>query len=115
MTESTIRKLAKSIEMQTIFRASKEMYGVSLFNNHSNFSRIQTSFISYLYFYDMIYRDVALKEVPEYVLKKELYEDAYLLYKQKNIKKDKKNSSDAAISISFGKKIIFPKASSEVK
>jgi len=106
---SKLRDLAKSIKHQNLFTASKEVYGIKLFHNNFNFSKIQEIYLSHLYSYDSINRDIILEKISEHVVDNEIYEDAYLLYKRKNIKKiNTKDNKQNEVSLVVGKKINFP-------
>lgn len=85
-----IRKLAKKIETMNLFVASKEINGIKIFINEIDFSKLQNTFLSYLYFYKSLYEDIYSKKVTEKVLEKELYEDAYAYYKSKKEEKPNK-------------------------
>ena len=86
---SQVRKLAKSHEYQSIYSGSKE-FGFRLFKNNRDFSTAQIKFLGYLNFYATICMDIYLKEVDSMVLEKEIYEDAYMYYKQNKSKEDTK-------------------------
>jgi len=81
-----IRKLAKTSHYQTLFALSKEINGIQIFDNIKDFSDAQVDFLRYLNFYSSLLLDIALNEVDERVLEKELYEDSYMLYKNKKDK-----------------------------
>ena len=106
---SAIRHLAKEERTQNIFYASKELYGIQLFRNVTDFSNIQNIFLSYLYFYDTSLKDVGSETVSKLVLTDFIYEDAYCKYKNKKLKeqakkhtkKDKKPVSDKGIKLHF--------------
>lgn len=87
-----IRELAKSYRWQTIYVQSKELYGISLFQNNSDFTDIQIDFLNNLSFYYSLYFDIMLGDAPEYVIEDEIFEDAYNIYRNKERKKDKKSS-----------------------
>lgn len=88
---SFIRKLAKSDYYSTLFAISKEYDNYKIFRNEDDFTDIQIIFLKYLSFYSSLYLDIEMKEVSDIVLKDEIYEDAYAMYKnKKNTKKDTK-------------------------
>jgi len=107
-----LRKLAKKSEILNQFVASKEINGIRFFENELNFSKLQNTFVSYLYFYYNLYQDIAMKKVSEKVLNNEIYENAYSYYKSKeeNIKKEGKTNTTRKFSGIFSKdnKIKFP-------
>jgi len=82
--EKIIRKLAKQIDSLNLFSAAKEINNIYLFKNNIDFSRLQRLYISYLYFYNELYQDVATKKIDEKILESEIYEDSYILWKRKN-------------------------------
>jgi hypothetical protein len=86
---SIIRKIAKSNKWQTIFAYAKEL-NIKMFENESDLTNLQLTFLKYLNFYNSIYTDVALGEVDEDVLKDEIFEDSYILYRNKNIGKTRR-------------------------
>ncbi len=93
MLSNLVRKLAKQIENQNIFSVCKELSSIKLFENDKNLSNLQHQYLSYLYFYNDLYMDIALKKVSDKVLNNEIFEDAYSYYKKnkKEDTKDKKN------------------------
>lgn len=107
-TISILRKLAKNDYWQSIFSLSKE-HNISLFDNNTNFSEIQFTFLKYLNFYSNLFTDIALNEVNEIVLTNDIFEDSYMYWKNKKdkkainkINKDKQDSSNV-----IGSKWIF--------
>lgn len=88
-----IRKLAKSNKYQSLFSYSKDM-GIKLFYNDCDLSDLQVTFIRYLIFYSSIYMDITLGDIDEKVLENDIYEDSYILYRNKNLLKkgNKKNN-----------------------
>ena len=98
----TLRKLAKSQYWQTIYSQAKEIR-LKIFKNNVNYTYLQVMFLSYLNFYNSLFLDIALDEVDEIVLRNEIFEDAYMYYKNKSknkykINKDKKENSVPTIS-----------------
>ena len=85
-TISNIRKLAKSSYYQTIYSIGKE-HDFKIFENNINLTDLQITFLKYLGFYSSFLTDVAMGDVDEVVLKYEIYEDAYMLYKSKKDRK----------------------------
>lgn len=106
---SLLRKLAKSEYYSTLFSLSKERDSYRIFKNEYDFTSLQILFLKYLSFYSSIYTDIALKEVPEIILKDELYEDAYVMYKNK---KDKKITSNKKEETTPTTKWLFKKSQS---
>jgi len=95
MLENTIRKLAKQIDQQNIFAASKELPSLKIFENDNNLNKLQHIYLSYLFFYYNLNMDVSLKKVSDTIFNNEIDEDAYYYYKQnkstESIDKDDKN------------------------
>jgi hypothetical protein len=104
-----LRDLAKSVESQNLFLASKEINGIYLFKNNFNFSKIQTIYLSYLYNYDSINRDIIIEKISKHVLDNYIYEDSYLLYRRKNKNPKAKPDKPNEVSLVLDEKIIFPK------
>ena len=104
-----LRKLAKTTKAQNLFIASKEIGGIRLFRNSYDFSKLQEIYLSHLYNYDSINRDIIVDHISPHILDSEIYEDAYLLFKRKNIKKrDKRDSGKKDVNLVVGKAIKFP-------
>jgi len=103
--EKQVRKLAKSIKSMNFFSASKELQGIHIFKNSSDFSKIQMLYLSYLYFYYNINMDIALDKVSNKVLDNEIYEDSYSIWKQNTKEKDKKTeeTTNKNLFLVFGK------------
>lgn len=105
---SELRQLAKSTRIQNIFIAAKELSGIRLFKNISDFSKMQEVYLSFLYMYDTINRDIIVEKISEKVFDSEIYEDSYMLWKTKNRKKQKtKDDNKKEVSLVTSKKIKF--------
>jgi len=108
-TYSKLKKLAKSIRIQNLFIAVKEINGIRLFKNTFNLSRLQEIYLSYLYNYDSINRDIILEKISKHVLDNEINEDSYILWKNKNFKKvNIKDNKSNELNLVSGKNIKFP-------
>jgi len=105
---SLLRELAKSVRAQNLFVAAKEVNGVYLFHNKVDFSKLQEIYLSQLYNYDSINRDIVLDNISKHVTDNEIYTDAYLIYKRKSIKKTIKDNKKSDVNLVVGKKISFP-------
>jgi hypothetical protein len=103
-----LRLLAKSVKSQNLFLASKEINGINLFRNLCDFSKIQQIYISYLYNYDNINRDIVLDKISKHVFDSEINEDAYLFWKRNNAHLDKKDNKQSDVNLVVGNKINFP-------
>jgi len=86
--ESKVRKLAKSFKYQLIYSQGKNL-NFNIFKNTTDFTNLQILFLYYLSFYSNLVMDYNMGEVDEIVFEKELYEDCYIMYKNKKSKKDK--------------------------
>ena len=107
---SKLRNLAKSVRAQNLFVAVKEVQGIQLFRNNYDFSKLQEIYLSFLYMYDTINRDIIVDKISDKVLECELYEDAYMTWRRKNNKKaEKEDKSKKDVNLVVGKNIKFPK------
>ena len=108
---SGIRQLAKSIKAQNTFAAAKELHNIRLFYNSMDFSKLQELYLSYLYIYDSINKDIIIDKISKKIFDSEIYEDAYLIWKRKGNKKDFKNSKTGKdVNLVSGKIIKFNKS-----
>jgi len=91
MSLQIIRKLAQSIDYQTLYNRAKELGTIKLFKNDTDLSQAQMVFLSYLHLYSTLYQDLhsAQDEIlTEAVLEDWVRTEAYLVYrKHKNTKK----------------------------
>lgn len=81
--EANIRKLARSSYYQNIYNASKECYGINLFENNKNFSGLQSLFLYWLKVYDFLFTLLMQKEydcLQEWVIEDDVRCDAFLLF-----------------------------------
>ena len=86
-----LRQLSRTNYWQSIYCQSKECSGIQLFKNNSDYTHFQLIFLNEISKFSSVCMDVAMGEVSELVLSEEIYQDAYLFYKQhKRIKKNKK-------------------------
>jgi len=106
---SKIRLLAKSTTSQNLFIASKEINGVRLFKNSFDFSKLQIYYMTNLYHYDSINRDIIIENISKHVFDSEIYEDAYLFYKHNTPKKiDNSDKKHNDVHLVTSNKITFP-------
>lgn len=104
-----LRKLAKSITAQNLFLACKESR-IQIFKNNSELSRLQQIYLSYLYFYDTIDKDLAIKKISKHIKDNILFEDAYMLWKkEKEYKEDTSSKKENNLKLVSSKKIKFPR------
>jgi hypothetical protein len=107
---SKLKELARSVRAQNLFIAAKEINGIRIFKNLYNFSKLQEIYLSYLYNCDIINRDIIMDKISEHVFDSEIMEDAYLLWKRKNMKKiNIKDNKQNDVNLVTGKHIKFPK------
>ena len=90
-----LRDLAKTSYYQTLFSTAKQL-NLQIFNNNKDFSTLQIMFLSYLNFYKVLFEEIAHDEVSELVLKKHLYEDAYMQFRSENYKRAKRQSEKSS-------------------
>jgi hypothetical protein len=101
-------ELAKSIRYQNLFTASKEIHGIKLFRNSMDLSNIQSLFLSHLYNFDSISRDIIIDKISKHVLDNSIYWNSYLIWKNKGTKKTTKDNKLNDVSLVTGKHINFP-------
>ena len=102
-------ELAKSVRYQNLFTASKEIYGIKLFKNNIDLSNIQSIFLSWLYNFDSLNRDIIIDNISKHVLDNQIYWNSYLLWRRKNNKKiNIKDNKQDDVHLVVGKKINFP-------
>lgn len=106
-----LRNLAQSNRAQNLFVAAKELH-IRLFKNDGDYSRLQENYLSFLYMYDSIHRDIVIDKISPKVLDDEIYTDSYLLWKRKIGKKEdntkKKEPTNRNLQLVSGNKINFP-------
>lgn len=99
----SLRNLAKQVEHQNLFIATKEINGIKLFYNDSDFSRLQQLYLYYLYFYNDLYMDISLKKVSEKVLDNFIREDSYSYYKRQKNPENISKKEENGIHLVFNK------------
>jgi len=107
MNQDILRKLARSTKYQLLYNRAKEMTGICLFKNITDFSDIQILFLYWLEVYSSLYLDLACKEdyISEKVIEDNIRTDAYLMWKhQKKDKKDKKKEKESSSNLP---KVVF--------
>jgi len=94
MFAGPLQNLAKSNPWQILYHRAKEI-NIRLFNNETDFSNVQITFLYYLELFSMLYQDLHMEEeyLSEQVIDDPLRCEAYLLYRRIN-KKTKKNKSN---------------------
>jgi hypothetical protein len=84
--EKQIRKLARSIYWQNIYKSAKEIGSIQLFENQTNFSGLQSLFLFWLSIYDSLYQDLTQKEwkyLDENVINSDIRCDAFYILGRK--------------------------------
>lgn len=82
--EKQIRKLARSVYWQNIYKSAKEIGSLHLFENDRNFSGLQSLFLFWLSVYESLYIDLAHKEwkyLDEKVINDDIRCDAFLYWR----------------------------------
>ena len=102
-----LHELAKGDEYQTLLNASKELYGIRLFENSINFSSIQISFMNLLFFYYNIIQDISLEEISELTLEDRIYAESYVKWKNEKGRDYKKQQSSKNRNLRGKKEILF--------
>lgn len=104
--ESQIRKLARSSYWQNLYRTSKEVSSIHLFENTSNLSGVQNLFIFWLNIYGVLYSEMSQKEwkyLDESVINNDTRCDAFLywrnLQREEEIKKQKHEETVSKLNL----------------
>lgn len=89
---NALRKLARSNRWQSIYARSKEISGIKLFVNSSDFTPLQVAFLQWLELYSIMEMDLAMKEkdISRAVIEDDYRTDAYL-YCKEHCDKNKKD------------------------
>jgi hypothetical protein len=104
-----IIELAKSVKAQNIFCAAKELNGIRIFKNTHNFSQLQEVYLSYLYSFDSLNRDIIVDKISKHVMDDKIYWDAYLVWKKQSLNKNgKRDNKQRELSLVIRKDITFP-------
>lgn len=88
--ENELRSLACSFYWQRLYMSSKELSGIHLFENNTNFSGFQVMFLYWLEIYTMLYRELAIQEwtnLDEEVIKDLTRCNAFLYWRQREQEK----------------------------
>jgi len=96
MTEVILRKLARSYQWQSLYVRCKEIGSLNLFHNSDDLSEIQRRFLMWLEIYNSLYMDLRMEEdyISEEVIEDDIRCEAYLLYKSREKKSDKKKGKN---------------------
>jgi len=88
--EENIRKLAKKVQWQEIYRSSQDCSGIRLFKNDYNFSGIQYLMIHWLRAYSLLYQELSSLEWENLdidVINDNVRCDAFLFWRSKELQK----------------------------
>ena len=108
----TLAKLARSTRYQNLFYANKEMKGIKLFDNQTDFSNLQQLFINNLFTFDSLNRDIVQEKISKRVLDDSIFWNSYLLWRQKikpTLDEKKRNTKKKDVSLVATKEIHYPK------
>jgi hypothetical protein len=112
--EDLLRKLAHSFYYQMIYNRAKELNSIRLFENDTDFTRIQILFLQYLEQISNLYMDLSMDKplITEEVINDWIRSESYMLYKTKNRDKEELNqdkdtaqSTDKIVFLTKSKKI----------
>ena len=113
---NTLQTLARSNVAQTLYRHTKEIGSLRLFNNDTDLSHLQILYLYYLSLYESLYTDLSMGEeyLTENVINDELRTEAYLLYRKVNRKnKNKPNNKKSVIDNAGEGSLIFRRGKSK--
>jgi hypothetical protein len=105
-----LRDLAKSPRIQNLFTVSKDTHTIQLFRNVYDLSNIQNYYLSFIYMYDTISKDIICENISKKILDKDLYADSYILWKrEKGYKQTDKVQSANSLHLVPAREIKFKK------
>jgi hypothetical protein len=113
---NALQTLARSNTAQTVYRHTKEIGSLRLFNNDTDLSHLQILYLYYLSLYESLYTDLQMGEefISEDVIKDDVRVDAYLLYKRVNRKNKKQNANTKSVVDNAGSgSLIFRRGKSK--
>lgn len=107
--EKTIRALARSSYWLNLYKSTKELGSIQLFENKENLSSIQSTFLFWLRLYSTLYEDLINEESPfltEAVLQNDVRCDAYIYYRNREYQRKLRQSKikEASSKLSKNKK-----------
>ncbi len=85
-----LRKLARSVKYQNLYARATDLSCVHIFDNTSNFSKVQFEFLYWIALYNRLYQDLAMGEkyLAEEVIDNDLLCDCYLIWEQRIKRKE---------------------------
>lgn len=83
--QDPLRKLARSVKYQNLFARANDLGCIHLFDNTSDFTKIQTEFLYWLAVYNRLYQDLSMgqKYLSQEVINDDLLCDCYLIWEQR--------------------------------
>lgn len=80
-----LRRLAKSFKYQSLYARASELGSIQIFENTSDFSKIQLEFLYWLGLYHRLYQDLAMEEkyLTEETIADDLLCDCYLIWEHR--------------------------------
>jgi hypothetical protein len=103
-------EFSKTTKAQNLFCAAKEVNGIRIFRNTRDFSQLQELYLSYLYNFDSLNREILIDKISNHVLDDRIYWESYFIWKksEKNKKPNQKNDKERMLSVVIRKDITFP-------
>ena len=88
--QDPLRKLARSVKYQNLYVRASDLACIHLFDNTSDFSKIQHEFLYWIAVYSRLYQDMAMGEkyLTQEVIDDDLLCDCYLIWEQKIKRKE---------------------------
>ena len=85
-----LRKLARSVKYQNLYARATDLSCIHLFDNTSDFSKVQHEFLYWIALYSRLYQDLAMGEqyLTQEVIDDDLLCDCYLIWEQKIKRKE---------------------------
>jgi hypothetical protein len=96
---NALQTLARSNTAQTVYRHTKEIGSLRLFNNDTDLSHLQILYLYYLSLYESLYNDLSMQEdyLTQEVIDDPIRTEAYLLFKKVNRKNKKQNANTKSV------------------
>ena len=110
---NALQTLARSNTAQTVYRHTKEIGSLRLFNNDTDLSHIQILYLYYLSVYENLYNELNSQEeyLTQEVIEDDLRCEAYLLFKRVNRKNKKLNNKKSIKNTAGADSLIFTRKS----
>ena len=107
---NALQTLARSNNAQIMYHRAKELGTLRLFNNDTDLSQIQITYLYYLELFSMLYTDLQMEEpyISEQIIEDPIRVEAYLLYRRINRKnKNQKSNTKGVIDTAGQGSLIF--------